>query len=351
MQEKMVMSYITNDEYKNLKIQIRNFTPSGFIIVRFALPFQLPLDESGGIYSSKNRKGLKVKHKYTDREYSEIRKVTSEVDVISVLLDRITPRNEDRLISKAINDSLDFLNNIIKVLITRFKYEDFTQINRYELPVGLPVWICKKSKFNEKNLEAKLFVNFHFANLEREHVLLSSEERRDLVTLVENLDQNPYFDLAVLFSEASNLYKIGSFHSGFLKIHACIERLMYAMVKEIFIRQGKPQDKIDNIPQIAYKDILTQHLGPYFTKNGLLFGIENKYSIAYKYWTEVYSLRNKIVHSGYRLTESEALNGHKIVWELTKLVIVTMKKLGYKNINKYLTDSEESLIRGYQWPY
>ncbi|MDT2797662.1 hypothetical protein ACN08A_03300 [Enterococcus cecorum] len=90
MQEKMVMSYITNDEYKNLKIQIRNFTPSGFIIVRFALPFQLPLDESGGIYSSKNRKGLKVKHKYTDREYSEIRKVTSEVDIISVLLDRIT---------------------------------------------------------------------------------------------------------------------------------------------------------------------------------------------------------------------------------------------------------------------
>lgn len=347
LEENPSVSYITNVEYAMLKSQIINFTPSGFIIIRYELPFHFPLEESDGIYSRRNRKGLKVKHSHVAREHTEVMKVTSSVDIISALVERITPENEEELISKAVDESLEFLNNIIKVLITRFKYEDFTVINRYDLPIGFPIWACSKSKFDENNLEGKLFVNFHFANLSPEQNLLRPEERNELVARLETQNQNPYFELAVLFAEASNLYKRREFHSGFLKIHACIERLMYAMVREIFIHSGKTQEKIDKIPQIAYKNLLTQHLGPYLTENDFLFDIEDENSIAYKYWSEVYTLRNRIVHAGDRLTESEALNGRKIAWELNKSVIVTMKKLGYENIIKYLTDSEEDLEKGY----
>lgn len=319
---------------------IHNFTPSAFIIIRFELPFQLPIEESGGIYSRKNRKGLKVRHDYSNPENSMIKKVTSNVDIINVLVERITLDNEDRLISKSVDESLEFLNNIIKVLITRFKYENFTIINRFELPIGFPIWICKKSSFDEKNLEAKFFVNFHFANLGGESKLLTPAERNELINRVEIMDQNPYYDLAVLFAEARNLYRIGSFHSGFLKCHAGIERLMYAMVKEIFSRLGKSQDKIDKVPMIGYKNILKQHLGPYLTENGLLFDIDNENSIAYKYWNEVYILRNNIVHGGYRITESEAEKGLEIAEEISKAVVLTMKKLNYENVIRYLTDSE-----------
>ena len=57
----ILKSYITDEEFKNLKIHIVNYKPSSYIIVRFELPFQLPLDENGGIYSKKFRKGLKTK--------------------------------------------------------------------------------------------------------------------------------------------------------------------------------------------------------------------------------------------------------------------------------------------------
>lgn len=341
-------SYINNSEFQNLKKYFTNFTPSSYIIVRFELPFQLPIGEEGGIYSKKYRKGLKVKHIYSKRDNTDINKVSTNVDIINILVERITKKNEEELLREAINNSLKFLNNIIKILITSFKYEDFTLINRFDLPVGFPIWICTKPKFDEKNLEARLFLNFHFNKLEREHDLIFSKERDELVKKVEVMEENPFFDQAVSYAEGSNLLKAGSFHSGFLKIHSCVERLMYSMVKEVFIKNGKPQKKIDNVTHMSYKNLLKHYLGPYLTKNGLLFDIENKKSVAYEYWQEVYLVRNKIVHEGYNVNENEAYKAKRIVWELSKKVIVTMKKLGYPDIEKYLSDSVEDLEKGYQ---
>lgn len=348
LNQESTSSHFTNIEYENLKNRITNFVPSGFIIIRFELPFQLPIEEVGGIYSKKYRKGIKVKHKKIYKGYSEVESIVSEVDIISPILKRITVSNKELLINISFEESLEFLNNVIKVLITTFRYSKFTTINRYNLPEALPVWICNKTKFEDQNLEKILFMNFHFANIQREQVILKPEERQELISRVELLTENPYFESTVLFSEASNLYRVGSFHSGFVKMHASVELMMYAIVKEIFIKKKK---KIDNLPQIAYKNLLTQHLGPYLTENNLLFDISDNKSIAYEYWNEVYLIRNNIVHAGYRITEFEARRAHEIIWKLVKSIIIKMKNLGYKNIIKYTTDSEESLKKGYFSPF
>ncbi|EST90240.1 hypothetical protein [Vagococcus lutrae] len=340
-------SYITDEEFKNLKIHIVNYKPSSYIIVRFELPFQLPLDENGGIYSKKFRKGLKTKHIFGKSGNSDIEKVHSNVDIINILVEPLTKVNEDYLISKAIDESLVFLNNIIKVLITRFKYENFILINRFDLPVGIPVWISNKSNFKEKDFSASLLVNIHFNEIRRSYDLLSAAERNELIGRLELAESNPFFDQAVLFSEGTNLLKSGDFNSGFLKIHSCTERLMYGMVKEKFIKENKPHEKIEKIAQIPYKNILVQHLGPYLSNGGLLFDIDNNNSIAYEYWENVYQIRNNIVHAGHRATENESRKAHEILWKLNKSVIVTMKSLGHPDIDKYLTDSQQDLDEGY----
>lgn len=340
-------SYFTDEEYKNIKVHIINYEPSSYIIVRFELPFQLPLEEHGGIYSKKFRKGLKTKHIFENLDNSDIEKVRSNVDVINILVEPLTKLNEDYLISKAIDESLVFLNNIIKVLITRFKYENFILINRFDLPVGIPVWISNKSNFKEEDFSASLLVNFHFNEIRRSHDLLSASERNELIGRLELTESNPFFDQAVLFSEGTNLLKSGDFNSGFLKIHSCTERLMYGMVKEKFVKENKPHEKIEKIPQIPYKNILVQHLGPYLSNGGLLFDIDNNNSIAYEYWENVYQVRNNIVHAGHRATENESRKAHEILWKLNKSVIVTMKSLGHPNIDKYLTDSQIDLDDGY----
>lgn len=140
------------------------------------MPFQLPLDENGGMYSKKIRKGLKTKHIFEKLDNSGIEKVRSNVDVINILVEPLTKINKDYLISKAIDESLEFLNNVIKVIITRFKYKDFILINRFDLPVVIPVWISSKSNFKEEDFSASLLVNIHFNEIRRSHDLLPDSE-------------------------------------------------------------------------------------------------------------------------------------------------------------------------------
>lgn len=343
-----VNSYITNEEFSNIKIHVKNYSPSGYIIVRFELPFHVPVTEDGGFFSKKLRKGIKVKHIYIEREGSDIPIVHSNVEVFNILIKPITFENQSNIINEIFVESLKFLNNIIKILITRFQYKHLQPINRFDLPGAVPMWVCNQSQFDDKKLIASIFVNFHFNKLERSQTLLTRAENNELIARVEHVEENPYWDLTVLFSEGSNLLRAGDFNSGFLKLHSCTERIMYKMVEEIFLKKGKSQDKIAQIP---YKNLLTQHLGPYLTKNGFLFNIDDSTSIAYEYWEKVYKIRNKAVHLGYRVTEEDSIVAHELLWKLNKSVIITMKKLDYPNIEKYLTDTEESLTNGYKGFY
>lgn len=323
----MEKSYLVNSRINK---NISRIKPSGYLSFQFDLPFQLPVPKGINLGSTYAKKMIICREKY--REIDEnTKQYYSSIEIVSFLLKSSRLDFSDDLLSDYLNESIEFINNTIESILNYHQYTELREISRLDLPQYFPVFYLPSSIINENKIQTMVFVNKGYDNTLFPIPMLSVEQLEEVANFLENKTDEVFLSSARYHSRGRYDINHGYYQEGLIKLQTAMEIFLYNVAKFIMIHEGKDETKISNVMKWTnFKNLIDQHLAPFFEKNGLPFGREKIGTTLNDYWKLVYLLRNEAVHEGKKISEEDALRALDVVNCLIKDMINTILKSDFK---------------------
>ncbi|WP_303754141.1 hypothetical protein [Enterococcus sp. S86.2] len=250
---------------------ISRIKPSGYLSFQFDLPFQLPVPKGINLGSTYAKKMIICREKY--REINETTKqYYSSIEVVSFLLKSGRLDFSDDLLSDYLNDSIEFINNTIESILNYHQYTELREISRLDLPQHFPVFYLPSSIINENKIRTMMFVNKEYDNSLFPIPMLNVEQLEEVANFLENKTDEVFLSSTRYHSRGRYDIDHGYYQEGLIKLQTAMEIFLYTVTKFIMIHEGETKKKISNVmKRTNFKNLIDQHLAPFFKKNGLSF--------------------------------------------------------------------------------
>lgn len=325
--KEMFKHYPTKYQHKNFKSAIG---------VRLRVPFYIPIADKQKLCVSFNDRDILLLTHQPIEGNGVNDKYLSEFEVIIFNLDVLV---DESYIDAAVDLSLAFINQFNERLKVVHNIRNVRLISRQDLDIYIPVRWYKNMSFNLKHIEDIGIVNIHNNHELTEGPpanLLNSKKINNLINFVEinNSSTDRYIKSIYYGNRALDLINKGEYDFGVISIQTSAEMFFVNLISTSLTYDNEDHRR-KKIITSGYKNILTAQVQPLFIKHGLVFDIlsNNPSNLLLNYWDDIYILRNKIVHEGYRCTEDEAYNAHS-VW--CKMITRTIKSINESDLKDRL---------------
>jgi hypothetical protein len=310
--------FFNKNEYKVLKkdhLKRKFKEPKGFIAIKYLLPFELPLENhTRTLFHYKNRDLAMItkNHEYEKNVHKGITlpNLETEVEIVLFSYEYLTVEIKEERTHKAIDFTLEFLQRFLEMVMVKHETQGVYRIARQDLPYVIPVLLIRSPNFKESAMEVNGILNMHFNKTPKHPKKLNSKQINTLIELVNDSDNSPFIDSVVYIRESKIFLETGNYKESVIHLQTSIETFMYTFYRLVLVNRDKlTKDKVKNKLGAGYKNILNDHLSKIFSEVGYIFKFEDKddsSNLLNEYMTKVYSLRNKVVHEGYRCSENEA---------------------------------------------
>lgn len=322
-------SFLLDSRVSELNPNFKQYNAKAFISIRMELPFQLPFEDYRGIYSNKYRKGVinKIEHKMKNGKQIYY----SVVEVINVLLKFPDNWNDKAFLNEIFDESLSFLNHVINNIRIMEDVPKLREITMIDLPVAVPIFFFEGAEIKERKQKTLLFM-LHLDTFEYIDIHKFSRHKMDKLAGLVDVADSDKFRQALYFQRRAVIdYNNKIYFEAVIKLQTYVEMFMFQLGELIMIHKKYDKQKISNIQKGQFKNLVTDHLKPFFERNGLSFGLETEGFELYDYWHDCYLLRNKIVHEGYIPSESEASRAFDVATTLISKCLKTIKKSDYNS--------------------
>ncbi len=301
-----------------------SYKSKGFLTFQFEIPFQLPIEDGQFIYSKKHQNALL----YQQRELKVNEYQTSyysQVEIVNVLLEDLGMSPSYDKTSEYFDKAFDYLNSIIKSIMIKHHYPEVNTLSIEDIPGAFLSFYSRNYKIRKEDFTPRIFI----AKLDDTRFIkpesIPKGLLKNVVTLADKISDDELIDILIYHRRAQYDFSHGKYQEAVIKANTFIEMAMSKFL--IFIKQdsGVSEEKISNILNCGYDNILKDHLKPFFERNGQIFDKENTSCKLYDYYEHTYYLRNKIVHEGQHFSRSESEKALECAINLFKECIATFK--------------------------
>lgn len=316
--------YFDKMQYKVLKrehLKRKHKEPKGFIIVKFFLPFELPFEDYTRSLFEFRGETLAVlikDHEYERNVYMDMTMpdTVSEVEIVLFSFSYLTDQIKEKKMHEAVDFTLEFLQRLLEIIMILYESQGVRRITRQDLPYIIPVKLIQNTSFKEKYIEKKAIMNMHFNSTPIPPTKLNTEQINTLTNMVNESDKLIFKDSVLYMRESKQLLGVGNYREAVINLETSIELFMYTFYRLVLINKEKLSgEDLSNKLNGRYTNILNHHLKKVFSEVGRIFDFNTEkepQNLLNDYKEKVYLLRNKIVHEGYRCTESEANEAYEI---------------------------------------
>lgn len=335
--------YFDKEQYKVLRrehLRRKHKEPQGFIVVKYLLPFELPFEDYTRSLFEFRDETLAVlikNHEYDRNVYIDttLPDIVSEVEIVLFSFSYLSDQIKENKTHEAVDFTLEFLQRLLEMIMIKYESQGVRRITRQDLPYVIPVKLIKSTTFKEKHIEKKAVMNMHFNNTPRHPAKLDSKQINTLTGMVNESDELVFIDSILYMRESKQLLGIGNYREAVINLQTSIEIFMYTLYRLVLINKEKLlEEEVSQKLNGRYTNILNHHLKKIFFEVGHIFEFEiekNSHNLLNNYMEKVYLLRNKIVHEGYRCTESEANEAFEVGKNILISVIDVINSTRLKN--------------------
>ncbi|MDO6448993.1 hypothetical protein [Oceanobacillus profundus] len=327
---------VFKDRYK---VKIRNLIQFSIL-----LPFQIPFQDNSIISFPENDSILSytLTNHINEKEYTGGSLVSSHVieyHLTKVEMSFFTSKNyyylSEKVLSDIFNVLLDGLNDFITAYLIKKKDVDIYKVSKEMLE---PICVYRKvnienNKFN--NNENGLFMlNHNIVHMKDLLDFTTQSEVADYAIVVKD-NINPFILSQELMLTAKRNFKQGFYKEAVLNAQTSIETFLRTIIKECLKIEGLNSEEINEFQEST--NFITMVKRDFSKRIGGSWDITNIRKDVGRWYKDCYSLRNKIIHSGYNASFTEADNALDVAFRLRMFVynrILKSKK--YESISIYL---------------
>lgn len=315
-----------NELYKNI---LKMFEPVCAIHYSFTLPFQLPFIDGSRFEMIYNNHAIFF---YFDKFSDNSREVLNEEDGVDIpklrtRIEILVISNEDEknfddeyLYSYFIN-ILEKLNNYIYAY--RLLFEDWKtkKLSSENLHCSIMTSVYSLPKWNEVKSDP-LMINTNYENI----LLNSTEEYIDVIEsfgMYLNTRENPFITSHKFFAESRYFLFNGHYQESIIYAQMCIESFLNSIYRMIRLSQGKQTSEIDKeFDDISFMKRIKKTI---HIELGGNWELEKGNKEVHSWYSEVYLLRNRIVHGGYTVLQHEAYKAFTCTYDFCKFLDLRVK--------------------------
>jgi len=293
--------------------------------INFPLPFYLPIEDgTQTVCSYKDFASFNfICTKMKNESYKSIGEIEEYCTLITLYFsynyEKVVDVEVEEFLRKAVINSITYLNNFIDAFRIENNLEYIKNFTITDLPPIIEIEISGKTNLY---ITAPTTIGVNKIQLNKD-ALIKTQQRMMI------LDKSSYIEVIDKFqSKAIHHLHTEDFLSAIIELQTSFESYIRLCHKIILTMQGADDTRIENAKDFPLKNTIIDHIG-----KALFEDFDFNRNIIFKNWFEnLYTLRNKIVHSGHNyITGNEAYKAYDsyvyVVTYITKLMI----KFGYMN--------------------
>ena len=321
------------------------YNNAGFDINRLlefeiSLPFHIALEDKSLFNFTKDN--CILHYIYNSREYEEIMSEHNDLPVkryytsvyigISYNSDLHKEESRDDIHNILFDYSLEELNKQIIAYMISTKDDRCYRVTKEML---FPIVVMNTVNLDEIENDKNLFL-LH-GNLPYKYEHLNQEEVFRYLEIYNIYDKklNPIIHSELYLLKAKRNFKEGYYDDAVISIQTNIEILIRIIYREVLICSGISDLEIEKIfEDESFMTIVKKKLSKYI---GGIWDTTKEGTAIYNWYNKTYKMRNKVVHSGYFPTFSEADMAIGAALEFRKYLLERVRKNNktYTKLNKY----------------
>lgn len=329
----MSIDFYTIREKKYLDF-IQDEQKVSFITFRYMLPFRLPLPSGDGFVIGNTMfvpLHREYKHYTQNDEFLSlpIKRTVIETTIKIYKKDRISAiknngsiAKRDKVISQEFNKQLEALNNLINIIIAKYKFTNIYPVHYGEIigTVYNQLFKYNSKLIIETPLQLLVMLQLSPAN-SNDEITLQPQEIEEIMGKYYEYSKHEYNNVILAARKGERAYQLYDYNSSIVHYNTMFEVLIATFVKHYYERMSrKTNKKIDNIVNDSgLKNLIECHF--YIILGDLMIkDYKEIKSCIDEYMKEGYIYRNKIVHNGENYGETEAMKTREKMNDLSRLL-------------------------------
>lgn len=329
----MSIEFYTVKKQKYLDF-IQSHEKVNFIIFRYMLPFRLPLPSGDGFVIN-NTMIVPLHKEY--KHYAEkdefislpIKRTVVEVTVKIFKKDRLDAiknkngeSKRNKTISEEFNKQLEILNNLINIIIAKYKFTNIYPVHYGEIvgTVYNQLFKYNSQLINETAINMLTIFQLSTANT-YDNSTLQPQEIKEIFDKYYEYSNHEHNSVILSYRKGERAYQLYDFNNAIIHFNTMFEVLISTFVRQYYEHMSnKTTAKINNIiTTCGLKNLIDDHFIEILTELNIKDSISIEKCIN-EYMKEGYLYRNNIVHRGINFGEVEAIRTREKVTDLSILL-------------------------------
>lgn len=234
---------------------------------------------------------------------------------------------DDKFISDCFSQLVEYLNRILVSYQIYKKDTDVYQVSREMFEFGCIYRVIETERWDD--FRSGLFL-MHW-NVPYKKEKLSNDERDEILRYVSIIDgeKNPFILSEEIMLDAHRYYKSGFYKEAIIYCQSSIETFLSTLFSKMLMLEGKEDEEVQDI--LESTPFIGMVKREFHSRLGGNWNPQNTASVIGRWYKDLYSLRNRVVHSGYKPDYEKASKALQLAIEFRRKVI----ELVYLNEKKY----------------